>query len=569
MTDLLCKTEGLKIIFPHRFGDFVAVDGFDMDVARGEIVGLIGESGAGKSTIGNAIMGLLSHPGEVAAGRVLLEGENLTQMTPAQLAFLRGRRVGMIFQDPMTSLNPLMTIGEQLSESISVLQEIPMAQARKLAISRLDGVGIPDAANRMAQYPHEFSGGMRQRVVIALALAGDPDLLIADEPTTALDVSVQKQVLDLIREICVQRSLGVILVTHDMGVISETADRVYVMRHGKLVESGPTEQVLQAPTQQYTKDLIAAIPSIDMREERFKNPSPKSGEIDSWLLEDQRGETEGDYLAASALTKDFITRKTTFWGKSGSFRAVDIAGLTIRRGEVLGLVGESGSGKSTLGRILTGLITPSSGTVSFADHGLLTAIRSAKARKALRRDVQVVFQDPYSSLNSRMRVGRILAEPIRFHGLAEGKEIDRLVSALLERVGLPADAGHKFPHQFSGGQRQRICIARALSVRPRFLLCDEPTSALDVSIQADMLALLMELRRSLGLTMLFVSHDLAVVRQVSDRVAVMKQGEIVEIRAAEALFSAPETPYTKMLLATAPRVAASRITELKSVEDTK
>ncbi|MEP2532680.1 ABC transporter ATP-binding protein [Shimia sp.] len=557
MTELLCKTESLQITFPHRLGDFVAVHGFDMQVRRGEIVGLIGESGAGKSTIGNAIMGLLSHPGKVTSGRILLNGEDLISKSASQMAQLRGRRVGMIFQDPMTSLNPLMTVGEQLSESISILQDVPMAKARVMAAERLDDVGIPDAANRVNQYPHEFSGGMRQRVVIALAMAGDPDLLIADEPTTALDVSVQKQVLDLIRRICVERSLGVILVTHDMGVISETADRIYVMRHGKLIETGPTEQVIGAPAEQYTQDLISAIPSIDEREDRFRNPPKKTGEIDTWLLEGQQGARDGDYLSTSALTKDFATRKASFWGKKGSFRAVDIEGLSVQRGEVLGLVGESGSGKSTLGRILTGLIKPSTGSVSFGDHGALADIRSAAIRKAFRRDVQVVFQDPYSSLNSRMRVGHILAEPIRFHGLAKRDEIDRLVDALLERVGLPAGSSRKFPHQFSGGQRQRICIARALSVRPRFLLCDEPTSALDVSIQADMLALLMELRRSLGLTMLFVSHDLAVVRQVSDRVAVMKQGKIVECRDAEALFEAPESTYTQMLLETAPRVGGA------------
>jgi peptide/nickel transport system ATP-binding protein len=556
MIDILCKTKDLKITFPHRRGDFTAVHGFDMEVRRGEIVGLIGESGAGKSTIGNAIMGLLSHPGKVSGGRIELDGENLIDLSNSAMARLRGRRIGMIFQDPMTSLNPLMTVGAQLSESIAVLQDLPMAQARQMTVDRLDGVGIPDAANRMGQYPHEFSGGMRQRVVIALAMAGDPDLLIADEPTTALDVSVQKQVLDLIRSICVERSLGVILVTHDMGVIAETADRVYVMRHGKLVETGPTAQVIHTPTAQYTKDLIAAIPSIERREDRFRNPVKKTGEIDQWLLQGHKGEDVGDYVSATALIKDFAIGKKSFWGKAGTFRAVDIPGLSIKRGEVLGLVGESGSGKSTLGRMMTGLVQPSSGSVTYGDHGPLADVRSRAARKALRRDVQVVFQDPYSSLNSRMRVDHILAEPIRFHGLAEGSDIPRLVGALLERVGLPASAGHKFPHQFSGGQRQRICIARALSLRPRFLLCDEPTSALDVSIQADMLALLMELRRSLGLTMLFVSHDLAVVRQVSDRVAVMKLGKIVECRDAEAIFETPENDYTRMLLATAPRATS-------------
>ncbi|MFD0860502.1 dipeptide ABC transporter ATP-binding protein [Roseovarius aquimarinus] len=562
MTEFLCQTRGLQITFPHRFGDFTAVHGFDMEVKRGEIVGLIGESGAGKSTIGNAIMGLLSHPGRISGGSVTLDGEELTSLPAPAMAHLRGRRIGMIFQDPMTSLNPLMTIGAQLSESISLLQGIPLAQARGMAAERLDAVGIPEAAARMAQYPHEFSGGMRQRVVIALAMAGDPDLLIADEPTTALDVSVQKQVLDLIRSLCRERDLGVILVTHDMGVIAETTDRVYVMRYGKLVETGPTGQVINAPEADYTRDLIAAIPSIEHREERFRNPAKKTGEIDDWLLEGHRGGGASAYVTAENLTKDFATKKTTFWGKSGSFRAVDVPQIDVQRGEVLGLVGESGSGKSTLGRILTGLIPPSAGSVRFGDHGPLAKIRSNAAKKALRRDVQVVFQDPYSSLNGRMRVDQILAEPILFHGLASRADTPRLVAALLERVGLPNDAGRKFPHQFSGGQRQRICIARALSLRPRFLLCDEPTSALDVSIQADMLALLMELRRSLGLTMLFVSHDLAVVRQVSDRVAVMQRGRIVECRDAEALFDTPENDYTRMLLETAP--SATRGKSLQS-----
>lgn len=554
MKKILCKTEDLRITFPNRFGDFTAVHGFNMEVSRGEIVGLIGESGAGKSTVGNAIMGLLSHPGKISSGQIFLDDEDLTLKSGKQLAQLRGRRIGMIFQDPMTSLNPLMRIGDQLAESISILQGLSLTDARKMAADRLDNVGIPDAAKRMNQYPHEFSGGMRQRVVIALALAGDPDLLIADEPTTALDVSVQKQVLDLIRRNCMERSLGVILVTHDMGVISETADRVYVMRNGKLIETGPTSSVLDNPSDNYTKSLITAIPSIEKREERFRNPPKKTGEIDEWLLGGHHDKSTGDYLSTTALTKDFVTKNMNFWGKSDSFRAVDIPSLTIKRGEVLGLVGESGSGKSTVGRITTGLIQPSSGTVTYNDHGPLNKITSGIARKALRRDVQVIFQDPYSSLNGRMRVDQILAEPIRFHRLAERKEIPHLVGALLERVGLPTNAGRKFPHQFSGGQRQRICIARALSVRPRFLLCDEPTSALDVSIQADMLALLMELRRSLGLTMLFVSHDLAVVRQVSDRVAVMKQGKIVECGIAEEIFITPKSDYTKMLLETAPRI---------------
>lgn len=554
MNTLLLQTENLQITFPHRFGDFTAVNDFNMQVDRGEIVGLIGESGAGKSTVGNAIMGLLSNPGIISQGKIRLDGEELTELDAASMAMLRGRRIGMIFQDPMTSLNPLMKVGDQLSESIAILQGISASKARQLACERLADVGIPEPANRMRQYPHEFSGGMRQRVVIALALAGDPELLIADEPTTALDVSVQKQVLDLIKSICHERQLGVVLVTHDMGVIAETADRVYVMRHGSLVESGPTRELLAAPTQAYTRELIAAIPRMDRREDRFRNPVSRGGEIDSWLMQDQHDSTDENYLSCTPLIKDFEIRKPGLFSGKTQFRAVESPAIAIRRGEVLGLVGESGSGKSTLGRLLTGLLEPTSGEVEFADHGPLSGLTTKARRKAFRRDVQVIFQDPYSSLNGRMRVDRILAEPILFHGLASRREVSHRVAALLERVGLPADAARKHPHQFSGGQRQRICIARALSVRPRFLLCDEPTSALDVSIQADMLALLMELKQSLGLTLLFVSHDLAVVRQVSDRVAVMRNSQFVECGPSEEVFDSPSSDYTRLLLETAPRL---------------
>lgn len=554
MMEQLLSIANLEVTFPHRLRDFVAVKNFNLTINKGEIVGLIGESGAGKSTVGNAIIGLLSSPGRITSGQIKLEDQDLTSLTPSELAGLRGKRIGMIFQDPMTSLNPLMTIGQQLVQSIAVLKSISKSEAREEAIKRLSDVGIADAANRIDQYPHEYSGGMRQRVVIALALAGDPDLLIADEPTTALDVSVQKQILDLIKDICRERSLGVILVTHDMGVIAETADRVCVMRYGELIETGVTDEVLSNPSAEYTSQLISAIPSISEREERFRNPERKAGKIDQWLLQSQSSDSDGCFLKTTPLIKEFVAKGVNLSAKHSIFRAVDVPEIQIGKGEVLGLVGESGSGKSTLGRLLTGLIPITKGQVTYTDHGNITSFDNAAKRKAFRRDVQVVFQDPYSSLNSRLRVDSILSEPIRFHGLAPRSETSDLVGELLERVGLRAEDGRKYPHQFSGGQRQRICIARALAVKPRFILCDEPTSALDVSIQADMLALLMELKRSLGLTMLFVSHDLAVIRQVSDRVAVMKQGNIIEMKETEALFRAPEHEYTQHLLDTAPRV---------------
>ncbi len=552
MTNRLLDVENICVEFPHRLGDFTAVTDFSMYLDRGEIVGIIGESGAGKSTVGNAIIRLLESPGRLASGSVKLDGQVINDLTDRKFNPLRGRHIGMVFQDPMTSLNPLLTVGDHLAETISLHQNLSHSEAWDEAIKRLEDVGIPDAKVRMKQYPHQFSGGMRQRVVIALA--GNPDLLIADEPTTALDVSIQKQILDLLKLLCKEGHLGVILITHDIGVIAETADRVYVMRHGKLVESGRTAEVLANPKKFYTQKLIESTPRIDKREARFSSPKRSSFEIDKWLLEGTRLNSDGAYLSVSALTCDFVTKKTVFTANQKIFRAVNTPAFAIQRGEVLGLVGESGSGKSTLGRMVIGLQTPSSGSITYTDHGDLSDIKSGIDRKKFRRNVQVVFQDPYSSLNSRLRVSQILAEPISFHNLAPRASIPKIVAGLLERVGLDRSAGQKYPHQFSGGQRQRICIARALAVRPTFLLCDEPTSALDVSIQAEMLLLLIELKQKFGLTMLFISHDLAVIRQISDRVAVLRAGKLVELQDREMLFDNPKDHYTKMLLNTAPRL---------------
>ncbi|GAB5468384.1 MAG: ABC transporter ATP-binding protein [Rhodospirillales bacterium] len=557
MTQPLLAIERLKVVFPHRLGDFTAIHDISLTVEPGEIVGLIGESGAGKSTVGNAVMHLLEPPGFIAEGSVTLAGQDLAQLPERDLLLLRGRQMGMIFQDPMTSLNPLIRIGAQLSETLMQLKGLDQESAWREARRRLDEVGIDDLDSRMRQYPHEFSGGMRQRVVIALSLAGDPKLLIADEPTTALDVSIQKQILELIRRACRERSLGVVLVTHDMGVISETADRVAVMRLGRVVESGPTQALLSDPKEAYTKALIAAIPRLEPPKRRFGptgGEATSTREIDLWLKQDLHLEGDARFLHAEAVTKDFLVKQAILPSRRRHFRAVDAVSLEVRRGEIMGLVGESGSGKSTLGRMLAGLLPLSAGRIAYADHGDLAAMTERAARMAFRRAVQVIFQDPYSSLNPRHRTERILTEPLEFHGLARGAAARDIALALLERVGLDRAAGAKYPHQFSGGQRQRICIARALALRPRFLLCDEPTSALDVSIQAEILSLLGDLKASLGLTFLFVSHDLAVVRQISDRVSVMRRGKIVEAGPSETVFETPAHPYTRMLLEAVPRL---------------
>ncbi len=563
MTQPILQIKDLKVEFPHRFGNFTAVEALSLEVAPGEIVGLIGESGAGKSTVGNAVMRLLETPGRIAEGSILLDGCDLTRLSEGEMNLIRGREIGMIFQDPMTSLNPLFRIGDQLSESIAVTQGLDNSAAWAEARRRLDEVGIPDLGTRMKQYPHEFSGGMRQRVVISLALAGNPKLLIADEPTTALDVSIQKQILNLIKETCCVRQLGVVLITHDMGVIAETTDSVLVMRYGRMVEQGATARVLGRPREDYTTKLIAAIPRIDRKTQRFVSFDTTActhQHIDDWLKQDaklpQDRNEHGNplYFKADNLTKKFLIRQAFIPSRRVYFCAVDDVSMSVRRGEVMGLVGESGSGKTTLGKMIAGLTDATNGDIVFSDHGDLSNIKRQPERMAFRRDVQVIFQDPYSSLNPRLRIQKTLIEPLEFHNLAKGSEAIDIVNALLARVGLNGEDGKKYPHQFSGGQRQRICIARALALRPRFLICDEPTSALDVSIQADVLNLLKDLKDTLNLTILFVSHDLAVVRTMSDNVSVMRDGKIVEVGQCDAVFDEPQHDYTKSLLQAVPKL---------------
>ena len=558
----LLNVDGLTIEFPSRHGVAVSVKNVSFQLEKGEILGLVGESGAGKSTIGNGIVSLLSPPGRVAEGTITLAGDSIRNLEGEAMRTVRGRRIGFIFQDPMTSLNPLLTIGTQLMETVQATLGADKDSARARAIELLDAVGIPDPELRLDQYPHQFSGGMRQRVVIAIALAGDPELIIADEPTTALDVSVQNQVLELIRKLCKERDVGCILITHDMGVIANTTDRVAVLYHGELMECGPTMDVLERPQHAYTRSLISAVPRADVKVHRFPRveyiEKVQSKPIDvknHWLgVKESFGAVEnGELLSVENLDLRFLT-KSAFLEKNRKYvQAIDNVSFNVKEGETFGLVGESGSGKSTTARVIAGLYKPDGGRVVFArqDLGKLTE----KQRRPLRRQIQMVFQNPYSSLNARMTVSDIIAEPIRFHGLAESDmQTRQIVNDLLDHVGLGAAAGKRFPHEFSGGQRQRISIARALATRPRFLICDEPTSALDVSVQAQILNLLKDLQEELGLTMLFISHDLPVIRQMCDRIAVMKQGGIVEINDTESLFAKPESAYTQNLIDVMPHL---------------
>ncbi|MPT39835.1 MAG: ABC transporter ATP-binding protein [Achromobacter sp.] len=574
----LLNIEDIRIEFPSRRGTRVAVDGVSLSLEKGEILGVVGESGAGKSTIGNAVIGLLEAPGRLAGGAVLLNGERIDTLSPAQKRKVRGRRIGMIFQDPLTSLDPLQTVESQLVETMQVHLNLSHDEARKRAIQLLVQVGIDKPELRVKQYPHQFSGGMRQRVVIALALCCEPEVIIADEPTTALDVSIQAQILELLKKLCREEQVGMIIITHDMGVIADVTDRVAVLYHGKLVEQGPTAKILGDPDHPYTRSLISAVPRPDIKLKRFplvtyiedvKTPSQPLDLATHWLGQrrDFGAHTDGPLVQVRDLSMRFVLKSALFKRNQRTLDAVKRVNFSIGEGEVFGLVGESGSGKSTVARLISGLYTPSEGSVTFGGTDL-TALKGEKQMNPFRRQIQMIFQDPFSSLNPRMRVLDIIAEPIRFHKLAAGEaETRRIVADLLDVVGLGDRAAERFPHEFSGGQRQRICIARALATRPRFLICDEPTSALDVSIQAQILNLLKDLQEELGLTMLFISHDLPVIRQMCDRVGVMRYGELLEVAETETLFERPQHPYSQHLLGLMPRLQTMSREGLDVVQD--
>ena len=557
MSDPILDIRNLSVEFQLESGAIVrAVQDVSLTVAAGEIHALVGESGAGKTTIGNAVMGLLEKPGRLSAGEIRIGGKLMDPATGRTEDVVAGRDVGAIFQDPMTSLNPLFTIASQLSETMRHHLGLGAAEARERALGLLRSVGIPEPERRLDFYPHQLSGGQRQRVVIAAALSCDPKFLIADEPTTALDVSVQAQILKLIRQLTRDRQLGVLLVTHNMGVVAEIADQVSIMQQGRVVESGPVSKILGAPSHPYARALIGAVPRIDKRLDRLPTPNeetPKSAAARASVraraaARGGRKPLSGPLLEVNGLTVEYRLAGG-FMGLGGRrFRAVDGVSFAMAEGEIFGLVGESGCGKTTVASAIAGLIRPNAGTIRL-DGAALHQTRRHQGRQ----DLQMIFQDPYSALNPRLRIGSALAEPILFYRLAKNRtEAESDAEVLLEAVGLDASAASRFAHAFSGGQRQRVSIARALGAQPRLLICDEPTSSLDVSVQAQILNLLKDLRDATGLSLLFISHDLAVVRQLCDRVGVMQAGRIVEMAEAETLFTAPSHAYTRELLSLVP-----------------
>ncbi|MQY44398.1 dipeptide ABC transporter ATP-binding protein [Epibacterium sp. SM1969] len=559
MSEPILSIRNLTVEIPTRHGIFKPVEGVSYDIRPGEIRGVVGESGAGKSMTGNAVIGLLDAPAHIAEGEIWLKGRRIDNLDPEEKRRIRGKEIAMIFQDPLTSLNPLFTIGEQLVETIQLHLGLSNADAKARALELLEAVSIPNPPERFNQYPHQFSGGMRQRVVIALALCSEPSVIVADEPTTALDVSIQAQVLDLIKKLADERQIGVILVTHDMGVIADTTEQVTVMYSGKVVESGTTDQILGAPEHEYTKSLISAVPRPHVKLHRFPQVSYGGREtvfkIDDLARNWDRSvkSQSGTLLQVKGLTKRFIEKSSIFPSQRKYFTAVDGVSFDIKDGEVFGIVGESGSGKSTVARMIATLYDTDGGEVLFDGKDVTNL--DAEGLADYRRQIQMIFQDPFSSLNPRMKVGDIVAEPLIHHKILSKGETAPRVRELLDKVGLASDAYRKYPHEFSGGQRQRISIARALATQPRFLICDEPTSALDVSIQAQILNILKDLQEHLGLTMLFISHDLAVVRQMCDRVGVMQRGKMVEVQEAEGLFEDPQAEYTQHLLKLMPRLA--------------
>ena len=547
-----------------RVGDqwITVVKGISFDIEPRETVAIVGESGSGKSVTALSIMRLLPAANSRATGEILLEGRELLKLTEEQMREVRGNRISMIFQEPMTSLNPVLTLGFQIAEALMYHRRLDRKQAEAETLRILERVRIPSAASRLNEYPHRLSGGMRQRVMIAMALACKPRLLIADEPTTALDVTIQAQILELIKTLQDEEGMSVLFITHDMGVVAEISDRTVVMYRGDVVETGTTRDIFAAAKHPYTSALLSAVPQLGSmtgidRPLRFPQVDMATGEIRPVTpTADTVDHASTPILQVDKLVTRFAVKKGFLRRTVGRIHAVEGVSLRLRRGETLSLVGESGCGKSTTGRSIVRLTDPTSGEIRIDGKDVLGSGKSELA--AIRREAQVVFQDPFDSLNPRIRIGAAIAEPMVTHGLASRAEAPDRVCELLERVGLSASMADRFPHEFSGGQRQRVCIARALALEPKLIIADEAVSALDVSVKAQIINLMLDLQEKYGLGYLFISHDMAVVERISHRVAVMYLGEIVEIGPRRAVFENPQHEYTKRLMAAVPIADPSR-----------
>ncbi len=584
MSDLVLDVSNLTVKFPLQ-GDKekVAVDHVNFQLKRGEILGIVGESGSGKSVTSLAIMGLIQNPGKIAQEssikyhRSPQDCSELTSLKSEKWTKYRGQEIAMIFQEPMSAFNPVYTIGYQLTEAIKLHQNVTQEEANQEAIKLLKNVKVlkqtcppKQATAYLKRYPHELSGGQLQRVMIAMAISCQPKILIADEPTTALDVTVQKGILELLRGLCKDKNIAMIFISHDLGVINEVADNILVMRHGKVVEEGKKEQILRYPQDGYTKGLLACRPPLHIKVDKLPTVAdflPDEKDIDLSQESDliYKIIPQDEIQARTKESKEkkvllSVERLTVEFGKSGflglnsnKFKAVNNISFDVYAGETLGLVGESGCGKSTLARTILKLIPATQGNMSFETYEISKKSMSSQWLRNLRKNMQIVFQNPYSSLNPRLTVGQAIAEPMIIHQTQPNSNKRReIVKALLTLVGLDTDKYNSYPHEFSGGQRQRVCIARALALNPRFLICDESVSALDVSVQAQVLNLLKDLQQKLKLTCIFISHDLSVVRFMSDRIMVMNQGEIVEIGEAEHIINQPDKEYTKNLLNSIP-----------------
>nr|WP_285853615.1 ABC transporter ATP-binding protein [Oceanobacillus luteolus] len=608
----LLQVEKMTTVFQTRKGTVEAVNDISFSITKGETVAIVGESGSGKSVSALSILKLLESNGKVSSGAILFNDLNLAELSNEEIRKIRGKDIAMVFQDPMSCLDPVYTIGDQIIETIKIHEDLSKKEYVERAIELLRLVGLPDPENRIHTYPHQLSGGQRQRVMIAIALACRPSLIIADEPTTALDVTVQAQIMELLKDLQSKFETSILLVTHDLGVVAEMADRVVVVYAGQVVEQSSVIELFENPQHPYTEALMRSIPRIETdRNQRLQTIKGNVPSLDDtptgcrfhprcqfatekcrveepplfqvadnriskcWLV-DPDSDIEISYPSATkekidedvyidvsnrleekellldvkGLKKHFPITKGILSRTVGHVQAVDGVSFHIRQGETLGLVGESGCGKSTVGRLITGLIDSTDGEVSFDGNDLISSNR--KTMKDLRKRMQFVFQDPYSSLNPRMTVLDIIGEPLEVHGLAKGLDKQERVGELLETVGLSKNDMNKFPHQFSGGQLQRIGIARALATEPDLLICDEAVSALDVSVQAQILNLLKDLQKKMGLSYLFISHDLNVVKYISDRIAVMYMGEIVEVTDSETLFENPMHPYSKALISAVP-----------------